>query len=176
MSAMVEDQNGDLVEIYADISSGYVDTIIRAKDRATFETAARARGLYYEETLTVTDPETGEQTQQGTGEWKKAPGVNIDPIGPVTLTPAIYDVEGVEITPAVVDTRYHVNMRIDEPALSRMDDDVPTLERWKVTAVLWSMNGTPVEAVNAAEDAVALYDVELIDPDTISSPSRVWAT
>lgn len=161
MSAMIEDQNGTLVEIYADMSSGHVDTIIRAKDRATFDAAALARGITY--------------LMPGSDTVKLSPGVNVDHIGPVTLTPATYDAEGVEITPAVIDSRHHVNMRIGEPALSRMDDDVPTLERWKVTAILWSMNGTPVAAVNAAEDAVALYDVELIDPDTISSPSRVWA-
>ena len=33
-----------------------------------------------------------------------------DAIGPITLTPAVLDAAGVEITAAVVDTRYHVNI------------------------------------------------------------------
>ena len=35
--------------------------------------------------------------------------VLIDEIGPIVITPAVYDKDGKEITPAVVDDTWHVN-------------------------------------------------------------------
>ena len=58
-------------------SGGMLDAVVRATDEATFEAAARWAELRYEVTETVTDPETGETTEQGTGEWATARGVHI---------------------------------------------------------------------------------------------------
>jgi len=38
-------------------------------------------------------------------------GFAFDPIGPVEIEPGVYDDEGGVITPPVVDTRYHANLR-----------------------------------------------------------------
>lgn len=160
MSTVIQDAQGNEVEVYVRIAGGFVDAIIRAPNRDTFDAAARARGLYY---------------QDDAGEWNLSSGVHLDHLGPVMLTPGTYDADGNELTAPVFDKRHHVNMRIAPPALYRLEDDGSGLQRWEVTALLWTQNGTPVEQVNADEVALALYDVELIDPTTIRSPSRIWS-
>jgi hypothetical protein len=65
-------------------------------------------------------------------------------------------------------------MRIGEPSLSVMDADISELPSWVVTGITWTLNGTPDTNINSQESAKVLYSVALIDPDSISSPSRVW--
>ena len=160
------------VMVFVAVPGGFVDAIVRAADRATFDAAAKAAGLMYEITEMITDPETGETTEQGTGEWAIARGVEISPLGPVTITPGTYDAEGNEITPPVVDARHHANIRLMPPASERLDEQGNL--RWHAWARTWTENGAPDPQVNASETARVFMDVALIDPDTISTPSRVW--
>ena len=154
------------------VSGGMVDAVVRATDEATFEAAARWAELRYELTETVTDPETGETTTEGTGVWATSKGVNISPLGPVVITPGTYDADGNQLTAPVLDTRYHVNIRIADPAVSRVDEHgIPKWEKW---ALAWSLGGAPDTQVNAEEEGRVMQSVSLIDPDTIRSPSRVW--
>ena len=151
------------------LSGGMVDAYVRATDRDTFDAAALVAGLTYEVMETVTDPETGEETQQPTGEIRTAKGVEIYPIGPVVITPAVLDEDGNVTTPAVMDTRHHVNFRMGEPAVSRTDADGLLWHKW---ATYWTIGGTDDTQINNAEEGKVMLGVSLIDPDTISSKAR----
>ena len=151
------------------LSGGMVDAYIRCADLATFEAAALVAGLKYEVMQTVVDEETGEETTQGTGEYKVAKGVEIYPIGPVVITPAVMDEEGNVVTEAVMDTRHHVNFRMGEPAISRTDADGLLWHKW---AIYWTMQGADDTQINNAEQGKVMLGVSLIDPDTISSKAR----
>lgn len=170
MSVIVKDWNGQDVEIFVRVSSGMVDTIVRAADRATFEAAAMAQKIMYEVTETVIDPNTGEETQVPTGEILPAAGVYLDHLGPVMTNPGDPE-NGIEPT---FDTRHHINMRIVEPALSAMSENVPDFPSWLVTAIVWSSQGTSDTQINSAERSTVLNGVSIIDPDSITTPNRVW--
>ena len=157
MSEIIQDANGDPVVVFVKFSHGlFVDAIIRAKDQATWEAAAISQGLLTD------DPDLG---------LVRVRGVSTAPIGSVVLTPAVMEGETV-VTPAVMDGRYHVNLRISEPMLSSVNS--AGFEKWKVTAINWTNHGTD-EPGNKAEQGKTLSDVTLIDPDTISSASLIWA-
>ena len=154
------------------LSGGMVDAYIRCADLATFEAAALVAGLKYEVMETITDPDTGEETTQGTGEYKVAKGVHIDHLGPVVITRGTYDEDGTELTAPVMDNRHHVNIRLTDPALSRVDEY--GVLKWEKWAMAWSLGGADDTQINAAEVGKVMQGVSLIDPDTIASPARVW--
>lgn len=160
------------VPVFVRVSGGFVDAIVRAPDLATFEAAAKTAELMVEITETVTDEETGETTIQGTGEWRLSKGVHFDHLGPVILTPGTYDEDGNEITAPTFDTRHHVNIRMASPSTEMRDSE--GVLKWHKWAIQWTQNGTPDANTNASEQAKVLMNVALIDPDSISSPSRVW--
>ena len=139
----------DGIRCYVAIENGILRAMIRATDKATFDAAALQVGLR------VTNEE---------GDTVTPRSVTITELGPYVITPATYDEEGNELTPAVVDNRYHVNFWID---LARADALL-----WQQWAPLWTINGQ-VAAANANEVAYAYNGVELIDPMTVSSPSNV---
>jgi len=157
MSEIIQDADGNDVTVFISTASGFVDAICRADTKAAWEAAALSQNLL------VDDPERG---------LIPAPGANIDVLGPVVITEAVLDDEGNEVTPAVMDTRYHVNLRIAEPMLSAVNSE--GFLKWKVTAINWTTYGQP-ETGNKSEAGVRLASVTLIDPATINSPARVWA-
>lgn len=131
------------------------DFLLRAHDRATFLARAEACGLLVQ--------------AEGFG-LVPAQGVNIDHIGPVTVTPGTYSEDGMTmLTPPVMDDRHHVNLRITEPALSAVDAE----GRNKVDALvaLWAA-GKPAET-NAGETATKVGGIEWVRD--VASPSRTWA-
>jgi hypothetical protein len=85
-------------------------------------------------------------------------------MGPHTLVPATYDEEGNEITPAVVDSRYHVNFWMAPWLVER--------NGWEQWALTWTQNGQP-GTPNHAEESVVYEGIELINPLTVTSPSNV---
>lgn len=145
-----------------------VEFLTRAASAEVTEALARQVGLYIEGR--VTDPETGEKV--GTGEWSLAPGVEMSRVGAITLTPAVLDESGEVVTPAVMDDRDHVNWRLYPPASTNVDLEGNV--RWHSWALMWSTQGT-AETPNTSEDAVALNGIALIDPDSITTPTRIWA-
>ena len=159
-------------EVWVTAGGGMVDAIVRATDYDTFIAAAKAVGLMYELTETVVDEVTGESTEQGTGEWVNAAGVFFDHLGPVVITAGTYDEAGNELTPPVMDTRHHVNIRLASPATERTNPDGSI--RWHGWALEWTQNGTDDPNVNAEEQAKVMMNVALINPDTIKTPARVW--
>ncbi len=158
MSELILDKQGNEVEVFVAFNGGFLDLQVRADTKADFEAAAEA------ENLLVRDDEDN---------LVPAPGVNIDVLGPVVITAAVLDDEGNVVTPAVLDNRHHVNLRITAPALTNTDAD--GYENWKLTAIKWTENGEPDTEINAEESALKLANVALIDPATIKSPARVWA-
>lgn len=154
------------------VSGLMVDAIVRATDEATFIAAAKMAGLMYQLEETTVDPETGEATVVLLDEWVWTDGISIDTLGSVLVTPATYDELGEELTPAIMDERYHVNLRLMPPATLKLNDQ--GIERWKAWAQSWSVYGAVDAVNNSGESALVMLGVSLIDPDTISSPTRGW--
>lgn len=154
------------------VSGLMVDAIVRATDEATFIAAAKTAGLMYQLEETVVDVETGELSVSLLDEWVWADGISIDVLGSVLVTPATYDELGVELTAAVMDERYHVNLRLMPPATLKLNEQ--GVERWKAWAQSWSVYGVVDAVNNSGESALVMLGVSLIDPDTVSSPSRKW--
>jgi hypothetical protein len=67
------------------------DLMYRATDEATWDAWAAIVSLTYDD---------------------RPNGCYIDEIGPVVVTPAVIGPDGTIITPAVMDNRYHVNVRL----------------------------------------------------------------
>ena len=139
----------DGVRCYFAIENGVLRAMIRAESKMTFDGAALSVGLRY-----LNDE----------GETVTPRSVTISEVVPYVITPATYDTEGNELTPAVVDNRYHGNFWID---LARADELL-----WQQWGSLWTINGQ-LAAANANEVAYEYNGVELIDPMTVSSPSNV---
>lgn len=127
-----------------------MDFLLRAKDRATFDTVAAKYGILV--------------------NGQPAPGVYLDHIGPHVREPAILDANGNVITPAVIDNRYHVNMRITEPALSTPDAVDPSKGKWQALRERWKTGLAGKN--NAGEKSWSLEGVELVE--AIADQSRVW--
>ena len=51
-------------------------------------------------------------------------GWALDVIGPVVLEPGAYDDEGAELTPPVIDTRFHANLRCTEEVAAMVPETV----------------------------------------------------
>jgi hypothetical protein len=141
---------GQEYEINAVYTGGCLDLIMRADDQAAYDTEAKAVGF---------------MVQDDEGSWKDAWWANISRIGSVVLTPAVLDGE-TTITPAVIDSRYHVNARLNAETTAR--------GLWIPVAIQWMMQGQDDTEVNASEVGKKRAGVSLIDPETISSPSRVY--
>lgn len=169
--------DGTPVEIFASQSGEFVDTCLRATDRDTWVQAAISQNLLYQDPIIerTTDEATGEVTETIVGyedEIKVSAGVNITEIGPIVLVPGEYDEEdGSEVKAPVMDNRFHLNMRIAEPLLSKVGPDGYPL--WQKTALTWMKYGKPVQP-NSAEHAVEVAGVQMIDPDSIKNPDRIW--
>lgn len=87
-------------------------------------------------------------------------GCYIDEIGPVVTTPAVISEDGTILTPAVMDDRHHVNVRVTQIA-GPLPDPLPDdyVQQGHDPAVL-AQGGT---------------GVEWVDPATVDNPRRIWA-
>lgn len=170
---IVLDHLGNEVRVFARDLGGRVEGLIRCADRVTFEAAAIARGLMVEISEPQTDPETGEVTQVGTGQYRYAHGVECFDEGQTPIkVPAVLDEEGNVVTPAVVDPRYHARLVVSDPALSEPDDNL-SITKTVATLIMWTEHGAVDQDVNAAEIAHVLSGVALIDPETVATPLNV---
>ncbi|WP_396190323.1 hypothetical protein, partial [Flavobacterium sp.] len=83
-------------------------------------------------------------------------GCYIDEIGPIVTTPAVIGEDGEIVTPAVMDDRHHVNVRIVHLPYTVAPDE---------TVVTRTM----------ADLAAGNTQVEWIDPATVDNPRRIFA-
>jgi len=159
----------DEPRLYVSIEGGRLQAMVRATDQATFDQKALEVGL-----KVYTNPAQAEVLDEdgnvvtpavpASGPLISAPGVTITEIGSLVLTPGTYAEDGTEITPPVMDNRYHVNFWLAPRLVER--------GLWMQWALAWTENGqsgTP----NHAEESVVYEGIELIDPLTVSSPSNV---
>lgn len=170
---MIEEQQHltvDGVRVYATLEGNRLACMVRATDQATFNAQALVVGLkVYQNPAqpAVVDPETGEvltPAVEASGPLIAAPGTTLTELGPITLVAGTYDEEGNELTPPVVDTRWHVNFWLAPWLVDR--------GLWKAWGVAWTLNGQPVDP-NNTEEAVVYQGIELIDPLTVTSPSNI---
>lgn len=84
------------------------------------------------------------------------PNIITDEIGPIVITPAIFDDNGEIITSAVIDNAHHINVRVINPIIMSTDEE-------------------PVEIDVCATMAAGGPGVEWIDPAIVTSPERIWA-
>jgi hypothetical protein len=155
--------------LYVSIEGGRLWAMVRATDQATFDQKALEVGL-----KVYTNPAQDEVLDEegnvvtpavpASGPLIPAPGVTITEIGPLVLTPGTYAEDGTEITPPVMDNRYHVNFWLSPAIVER--------GLWMQWALDWTENGQP-GTPNHAEESVVYEGIELIDPLTVSSPSNV---
>ena len=68
-----------------------------------------------QEHLSAACPFLHGKDENGKSIWLLAgEGFAFDPIGPIVVVPGTYDEEGNEITPPVIDNRFHANLRCTE--------------------------------------------------------------
>lgn len=169
---MIEEPQGTYIDgtrVYVAIEGGRLWAMVRATDKETFDAQALAVGLKVY--TTPAQPEVLDDegnvvipAVEASGPLVPARGVTITEIGPHIFTPGTYDGEGNELTPPVVDNRYHANFWLDAEATER--------GAWKTWALAWTANGSPAKA-NHEEQALEFQGIELIDPQTVTSPANV---
>jgi hypothetical protein len=105
-------------------------------------------------------------------------GVFIDEIGPVTKTPAVIDKDGNEVTPAVVITGHHANIRVTGVVFSMLTEGMPTegnvFQRTKILEMIPGMAAKPAMAKGVPAGHVGPNGVRLFDPGLVATPFRVW--
>ena len=163
MPCMIDTPDGPVSVFARWAAAGHLDVLVRSETEADWLADAEAFGLLIRET----DPETGAD------HLRPARGLSIDVIGPAVITPAVLDpATDSVVTPAVLDPRWHVNMRLSPKIMGDVDPQTG-VSIWVMRMLAW-MGGTAATNVNKAEDALIYSKTELIDPDSVVSPQRVW--
>jgi hypothetical protein len=162
------DENGDVfvgdTRVFATISGGYLSCMIRAKDKATFEAAGLQVGLMTHENPAqpeVLDEEGNvlRAATEASGAIIPTGGNTVTQMGGYVTAPGVFNGEA-EVTPPVIDTRWHVNFWI------------PVDSAWEDWIMQWMDNGVPVQA-NKNENALKHQDIEVIDPKTVATRGNV---
>ena len=161
----VVDENESATPVFAKVSGGVLHCMVRCADESTFDNVGLSVGLLTHEnegSAEVLD-EDGNVVQEAvapSGAIVAAKGNTVARLGPHVITPAVLDDEGNEVTPAVVDLRFHANFWISVSSA------------WETLIVDWANNGTASSA-NGSESAVVHQGVELIDPLSVNTPHNV---
>lgn len=177
MSIIIQDPNGEDVSVNLAEGGGMIDAQVRATDEASFVAAALDRKLYVKEMQTVVDDDGVESEEpaldaDGNEIIRPAEGVNVSVLGPVVVTPGTYEDDGTETSPPVIDSRYHLNLRLTGAALQESDEN--GYPNWKALGIAWTTSGVADTEVNSHESSLIFSDVGLIDPESIDTPQRVW--
>lgn len=65
------------------------------------------------------------ENEDGDRYWiTSGDGWAFDPIGPIVTSPGTYDEEGEELTPPVIDNRFHANLRCTEAVAELVPETV----------------------------------------------------
>lgn len=146
----IQDAQGNNIDVPVTLSNGMVDAMLRADTTAEFEAGLKMSGIWV----------------QVDGLWQLAPGMGLDVIGPIVLTAAVYGDDDTLVTPSIVDSRIHANLRLSSAVVSRNE--------WKKWAITWTQNGSSNIDPNSNEAGTKLSGITLIDPDTIAQRKRVF--
>ena len=150
-------EEGEWVAVPVQIVGGRLQFVVRCVDKSTFENLALFVGLM--------KPILDENNNlAGLTHTRSS---QISQIGPIIITPAVMD-EETEITPAVVDNRWHANAMLS-PVATRAG-------AWEQWALTWTLTGSVLteEQKNANEYGVSKNGIELLDPKTIITPARTF--
>ena len=140
-----------------------IDLMVWAPTREQFITGMVANGLatYEDETLLPTE------------------GVMIDELGPITKTPATYDEEGNELTPAVIVGGHHVNLRaygeFAEQVTYGLPQEGDVFERTHILQIIQDLDFKPITEAGVPAGYEGPNGVRLFDPGVINRRARVWA-
>lgn len=106
-------------------------------------------------------------------------GVMIDELGPITKTPATYDEKGNEITPAVVVSGHHVNLRaygeFAEQVTYGLPQEGDVFQRTHLLQIIQDLDFKPITEDGVPAGYEGPNGVRLFDPGAVSVPRRVWA-
>lgn len=161
----VVDAEDNATPVFAKVSGGVLHCMVRCTDEATFDAVGLSVGLLTHEnegSAEVLDEE-GNVVQEAvapSGAIVPSKGNTVTRIGPHVITPAVLDEDGNEVTPAVMDSRFHANFWI------------PASGSWEELIVEWANHGTD-SASNGSESAVSHQGIELIDPLSVTTPHNV---
>ena len=140
-----------------------IDLMVWAPTREQFIKGMVANGLatYEDDILTPTE------------------GVMIDELGPITKTPATYDEEGNEITPAVIVGGHHVNLRAYGEFAQQVTYGLPqegdVFQRTHLLQIIQDLDFKPITEEGVPAGYEGPNGVRLFDPGVINRRARVWA-
>ena len=140
-----------------------IDLMVWAPTREQFITGMVANGLATYEDGILTPTEC----------------VAIDELGPVPKTPATYDEEGNELTPAVIVGGHHVNLRAYGEFAQQVtygllqEGDVFT--RTHILQIIQDLDFKPITEAGVPAGYEGPNGVRLFDPSVIKLRARVWA-
>ncbi len=140
-----------------------IDLMVWAQTREQFINGMVANGLatYEDDILTPTD------------------GVMIDELGPVPKTPATYDEEGNELTPAVIVGGHHVNLRAYGEFAQQVTYGLPqegdVFTRTHLLQIIQDLDFKPITEEGVPAGYEGPNGVRLFDPGVIKLRARVWA-
>ena len=140
-----------------------IDLMVWAPTREQFITGMVANGLatYEDDILTPTEC------------------VAIDELGPVPKTPATYDDEGNELTPAVIVGGHHVNLRAYGQFAAQVTYGLPqegdVFQRTHLLQIIQDLDFKPITEEGVPAGYEGPNGVRLFDPGVINRRARVWA-
>lgn len=140
-----------------------IDLMVWAPTREQFITGMVQNGLatYTDDILTPTEC------------------VAIDELGQVPKTPATYDEEGNELTPAVMVGGHHVNLRAYGEFADQVTYGLPqegdVFERTHLLQIIQDLDFKPITDEGVPAGYEGPNGVRLFDPSVIKLRARVWA-
>lgn len=141
-----------------------IDLMVWAQTREQFIKGMVESGLstYEDDILTPTD------------------GVLIDELGPITKTPATYDEDGNEVTPAIIVDGHHVNLRAygefaEQVTYGLPQEEGDVFERTHLLQIIQDLSFVPITEKGVPEGYEGPNGVRLFDVSAVNIPRRVWA-
>mgnify|MGYP007001754136 CR=1 FL=1 len=106
-------------------------------------------------------------------------GVLIDELGPVTKTPATFDAEGTELTPAVIVDGHHVNLRaygqFAQQVTYGLKQEGDVFQRTHLLQIVQDLDFVPITEDGVPPGYEGPNGVRLFDPGVVNIPRRIWA-
>lgn len=105
-------------------------------------------------------------------------GVLIDELGPITKTPATFDANGKEISPAVIVDGHHVNLRAYGQFAAQVTYGLPqegdVFQRTHLLQIIQDLAFVPITEKGVPPGYEGPNGVRLFDVGAVNVPRRVW--